>query len=87
MRVCHCHAVTDRELRSAVRSAAEGGEKSSCALLAGSSCGGCLPLVEEITEQVLTECAGSDRPSVASSRRPSVSLGIAADPIYDAALS
>ena len=58
MRVCHCHGITDRDLAAAVRSAAQGQAESSCALLAGTSCGGCLPLVEEITEAVLAECVG-----------------------------
>ena len=58
MRICHCHGVTDRELAAAVRSVARGGSDGSSALLAGSGCGGCLPLVEEITTEVLAECAG-----------------------------
>ena len=58
MRVCHCYGITDRDLRAAVRSAASGATDPGCALLAGTSCGGCLPLVEEITEGVLAECVG-----------------------------
>lgn len=59
MRVCHCHNVNDRELKAAVCSASVGGSDCSRALLAGTSCGGCLPLVEEIVEGTLAEIAGS----------------------------
>jgi bacterioferritin-associated ferredoxin len=59
MRVCHCHNITDRDIRAAVRSAAAGGSESVSALLAGTSCGGCMPLVEEITDSVLAECASA----------------------------
>jgi len=59
MRICHCHGITDRELATAVRSAARGGSDGSSALLAGNGCGGCLPLVEEITNKVLAESVGA----------------------------
>jgi len=79
MRVCHCHNITDRDIRSAVRSAAAGGSESSCALLAGSSCGGCMPLVEEITDSVLAECA-----SAAAERPPGLFSVLVREPNTDA---
>ena len=79
MRVCHCHNITDRDIRAAVRSAAAGGSESSCALLAGISCGGCMPLVEEITDAVLAECA-----SAAVGRPPGPFLVLVREPNTEA---
>jgi bacterioferritin-associated ferredoxin len=50
MIVCHCHGVTDREIRACVQDGAR-----SCAELAetcgaGSGCGGCSALVTEIVQ-------------------------------------
>ena len=51
MIVCHCHGVSDRAIRAAVKL-----EGAACAddvgslCEAGTGCGGCLPLVEEILE-------------------------------------
>lgn len=59
MRICHCHGITDRELEKAVRSVAYGSSDDASALLAGSGCGGCLPLVNEITNKVLAERVGA----------------------------
>jgi bacterioferritin-associated ferredoxin len=41
MLICHCFGVTDREIRAAVRRGAE-------AIVAGSGCGGCAPVVEAL---------------------------------------
>ena len=57
MRICHCYGITDRDLAAAVRSAAQDDREGASALLAGNGCGGCLPLVEAITNKVLAECA------------------------------
>jgi NAD(P)H-nitrite reductase large subunit len=51
MIVCHCHGVSDRQIRAAVRfEGAACVDDVSAACDAGSGCGGCLPLVEEILE-------------------------------------
>lgn len=42
MIVCHCHQVTDREIRSAVASGAHTIEAISEVCGAGSGCGGCV---------------------------------------------
>ncbi len=48
MRVCHCHGVTDREIRACVRAGATSPEAVARACGEGSSCGGCRPLVEAV---------------------------------------
>ena len=63
MRVCHCYGVTDRDIREAVRSAAAGCCTAPCALRAGLGCGGCRPLVEQLTEATLSERAAPRDPS------------------------
>jgi bacterioferritin-associated ferredoxin len=54
MIVCHCHAVTDREIRSSVRGGASSAGCVGAACGAGTGCGGCLELVEEIVDDELT---------------------------------
>ena len=53
MIVCHCHGVTDREIRRCVRSGAGcvGAVSEACG--AASCCGGCRPLVSKIVEAEL----------------------------------
>jgi bacterioferritin-associated ferredoxin len=48
MIVCHCHGVSDRAIRAAVRSgaASRGAVGASCA--AGTGCGGCHPVIDEL---------------------------------------
>lgn len=48
MIVCHCHGVTDREVRAAVREGACRVAEVARRCRAGTSCGGCAPLVAEI---------------------------------------
>lgn len=48
MIVCHCHRVTDRVIRSAVRDGAGSEEAVAEVCGAGSCCGGCVPAVSEI---------------------------------------
>jgi bacterioferritin-associated ferredoxin len=59
MRVCHCHGVNDREIREAVRS----GGGCCKGDLAGTGCGGCLPLVQQIrvSEESLVGLKGRTR--------------------------
>ena len=51
MRVCHCHGITDREIRSCVRAGAACVEAIGQACGAGASCGGCKPLVAWVVEK------------------------------------
>jgi bacterioferritin-associated ferredoxin len=48
MIVCHCHGVTDREIRASVKCGARTCADVANACGAGSGCGGCEALVEEI---------------------------------------
>jgi len=50
MIVCHCHAVTDRAIRAAVREGARTRSEVAQACAAGLCCGGCAPAVDEILE-------------------------------------
>jgi bacterioferritin-associated ferredoxin len=59
MLVCHCHRVTDRELRDAARRGEFRLDCASRACLAGSGCGGCRSLVESIVEAEERRCAPS----------------------------
>jgi len=60
MIVCHCHRITDREIRAAVRRG-EIPEGGCCrALLAGTGCGGCRRLVDAIVDAELA--GGAPRP-------------------------
>ena len=60
MRVCHCHAVTDRDIRSAVRSGACSVESVGRACGAGTSCGGCVPLVASVIRSEVERFAPSN---------------------------
>jgi bacterioferritin-associated ferredoxin len=46
--ICHCHAKSDREIRSAVRDGACTRQKVIRACSAGRSCGGCMPAIDDI---------------------------------------
>jgi len=48
MLVCHCHAVSDRVVREAVRCGARSVSAVGEACGAGTGCGGCHEVVEEI---------------------------------------
>lgn len=59
MVVCHCHGVSDREIRSEIA-----GGASDRALLAtrcgvGDRCGGCVPTVESILGEELVNLHGA----------------------------
>jgi bacterioferritin-associated ferredoxin len=48
MIVCHCHAVTDREIRACVREGARTSADVAAACGACTGCGGCEELVDEL---------------------------------------
>jgi bacterioferritin-associated ferredoxin len=48
MIVCHCQAVTDRAIRSAIREGARCRRSVARACAAGRSCGGCTLAIDEI---------------------------------------
>ena len=48
MIVCHCKAITDRQIRDAARRGARTGHEVAAQCRAGGQCGGCVPLIEEL---------------------------------------
>lgn len=46
MIVCHCHRVTDREIRSAIRGGASTVDAVGASVSAGTGCGGCRPALD-----------------------------------------
>ena len=48
MLLCHCRAVSDREIRTAIACGARCPDEVSEACGAGSGCGGCLAAVEDL---------------------------------------
>jgi bacterioferritin-associated ferredoxin len=59
--VCHCHVVSDREVRRAVLRGASTVREVSRKCRAASGCGGCTLAVREIIESVHGQCAGGPR--------------------------
>ena len=50
MLVCHCKGLTDREVRRAIRAGACTQREVAREYGAGSVCGGCQPLIDELLE-------------------------------------
>lgn len=50
MIVCHCHAISDRAIRRAVREGAQSAAEITRHCGAGGSCGGCRPRIESLVE-------------------------------------
>ena len=48
MLVCHCHQVSDRTIRACIRDGAETVAQVGDRCGAGTSCGGCRPVVKEM---------------------------------------
>ena len=55
MIVCHCHQVTERQIRFLVRGGCDSLNEIGRACGAGTGCGGCLPLVCEIAVEATSE--------------------------------
>jgi bacterioferritin-associated ferredoxin len=53
MIVCHCHAVSDRAIRRAVRDGATSSGEVTRACAAGGCCGGCKPRIDSILDHEL----------------------------------
>ncbi len=50
MIVCHCRAVNDRTIRQAIRSGACSRRQVARACEAGRTCGGCVPVINQLLE-------------------------------------
>ena len=59
MVVCHCHAVSDREIREEIRSGALDAESLAERCGAGSRCGGCGPVVAALLAETSVALVGS----------------------------
>lgn len=53
MLVCHCHRVTDREVRRCVQDGASSVDQVARMCRAGSGCGGCKEAVTEVVDSEL----------------------------------
>jgi bacterioferritin-associated ferredoxin len=51
--VCHCHEVGDRTLRKCIRDGARTVAEIGAACGAGTSCGGCRPVLEELVSALV----------------------------------
>jgi bacterioferritin-associated ferredoxin len=71
MIVCHCHGVTDREIRNTVQCGARNCAEVAEACGASSGCGGCESLVAEIVHSERRHLA-VQQSGVAASPRPSL---------------
>lgn len=58
MLVCHCKGLSDREVRATVREGASTRRQVTRACGAGSVCGGCRPVLEEIVAQEAAPASG-----------------------------
>jgi bacterioferritin-associated ferredoxin len=63
MIVCHCHGLTDRALRSAIRDGAITCERLMERTDAGTCCGGCRPALDELIGEERLLARGSARRS------------------------
>jgi bacterioferritin-associated ferredoxin len=59
MILCHCKGVSDKSVRSAIRCGASSVRDVARACGAGTGCGGCRPLIQEL---IRTEQHGTSRP-------------------------
>lgn len=73
MIVCHCHGVTDREIRSLVQQGAKSCDDVAACCGASAGCGGCESLVAEIVHGerrrltvMRSDVQASPRPSLAA---------------------
>lgn len=77
MLVCHCYGVTDHDIRDAVRRGDE-------VVVAGTDCGGCLPVVESLVaaeKHALNAAAPRSLPVITGTHAPVfIPVGAAAGP-------
>jgi bacterioferritin-associated ferredoxin len=75
MIVCHCRALTDRDVRSAVQCGAVTRASVARACGAGADCGGCRPVVDEIVGQELARNAQCRRPHAGVREQTAIAAG------------
>jgi bacterioferritin-associated ferredoxin len=62
MFVCHCRALTDREIDEAIASGARDLDELGRRCGAGITCGGCCPLLQELLENHACSETARERP-------------------------
>jgi bacterioferritin-associated ferredoxin len=74
MFVCHCRALTDRDVGEAIAAGARTLDEIGRRCGAGVTCGGCCPLLQELLDDAATRPAGDrltvDRAMVVMADRP-----------------
>jgi nitrite reductase (NADH) large subunit len=55
MLVCHCHRVTDRDIRAHIRGGSNTPAQVARTCRAGTCCGGCMPLISQIVREAVAE--------------------------------
>jgi bacterioferritin-associated ferredoxin len=65
MFVCHCRAVTDREIREAIAAGARDLDEVGSRCGAGITCGGCCPLIQELLAESGAAETAAPRPALA----------------------
>jgi bacterioferritin-associated ferredoxin len=68
MFVCHCQALTDREIGEEIAAGARDLDEIGRRCGAGVTCGGCCPLLQELLDAAANKLAG-ERPMALSTRR------------------
>lgn len=61
MFVCHCRALTDRDIGEAIADGARDLDEVGLRCGAGVTCGGCCPLVQELLDQAAAGRVAGDR--------------------------
>lgn len=65
MLICHCRAVNEATIRATILAGARQPEELARRCGAGERCGGCLPALLELLDEVATEPTGDTRTSAA----------------------
>jgi bacterioferritin-associated ferredoxin len=68
MIVCHCHGISDRAIRRAVREGAVSSDEVTRSCSAGGTCGGCRPRIDAIVDHEQHTRARSDAQAPAFSQ-------------------
>jgi len=69
MFVCHCRALTDREIGEEIAAGARDLDEIGRRCGAGVTCGGCCPLLQELLDQAAQQAAAEPAMALAA-RRP-----------------
>lgn len=68
MFVCHCRALTDREIGEEIAAGARDLDEIGRRCGAGVTCGGCCPLLQELLDKAAQEASGEPAMALAARR-------------------